>query len=69
MAGFSVGLLLRSSSLYCHYAIPVIFAVGFVVFFVVADQVIERKAVVRRNQVDAVGRGPSIVGIQVGATQ
>src|SRR3972149_5213493 len=36
------------------FAVAVAFAVGFVVFFVVADQVVKGKTVVRGNEIDTV---------------
>ena len=48
-------------------AVLIVFAVGFVVFVVVADQVVERETIVRGNEVDA-GRGPPAIAlIQVAA--
>ena len=44
-----------------------VLAIGFVVFVVVADQIIEREPIVRRDEIDA-GRGRTSTGlIKIGA--
>ena len=41
-------------------AVAIVFAVGFVVFVVVADEIVERESVVRGDEVDAgIGASPS----------
>ena len=50
-------------------AVTIAVAVGTVVLVVVADQVEQGEAVVGGDEVDARGRGTSLVGIEVGASR
>ena len=46
-------------------AVAVFFAVGFIVFFVVADQIMQSKAVMRGDKINARIGQPAIVGVQI----
>jgi len=51
--------LLRNSTEVIVVAIPILFAVGFIVFFVVTDQILQGEAVMRSDKIDAgIGRRP-----------
>jgi hypothetical protein len=49
--------------------VAIIFAVGFVVFVVVADEIVEGEAVVRGDEVDAgIGAAPAVL-VKIGASR
>src|SRR5438552_2294637 len=47
-------------------AVAVVFAIGFVVLLLVADEVLQREPVMRRNEVDARPRPPPAIAKDVG---
>ena len=50
-------------------AVLAVLAVGLVVLFVVADQIVQREAVVRGNEVDRRVRPPAVVLVEVRASR
>ena len=58
----------RNSRLIVVVAVAVVFAVGFVVLFVVADQVAQSESIVGGDEIDAGVRPPAVMLVEIGGS-